>query len=261
MNETSNHYTFGENDLAAQRLAYLAAAYERPTRAFLQAWGQAQPEHALDLGCGPGHTTHLLQSTLQPRNTTGLDASDKLLGEARQRVPGAVFLRHDVTRAPFPCAPADVLFCRFLLTHLGDPGAVVRAWATAARPGARLLIQETESLDSDEPALARYYALVGALQTGYGQSLHVGAHLDRHVTGQGWTILASTCVVLEQDPAIMARLHAMNIRTWSQDTMAKRSFDPDEIARVQSDLDAIAAGARPARPVRNGLRQLVAVRV
>jgi hypothetical protein len=42
--------------------------------------------------------------------------------------------------------------------------------------------------------------------------------------------------------------------------MAKRSFDPDEIARVQSDLDAIAAGARPARPVRNGLRQLVAVR-
>jgi trans-aconitate 2-methyltransferase len=260
MKETSNHYTFGESDLAAQRLAYLAAAYERPTRAFLQAWGQEKPEHALDLGCGPGHTTLLLQSTLQPRDTTGLDASDKLLGEGRRRAPGAVFVRHDVTRAPFPCAPADLLFCRFLLTHLGDPGAVVRAWATAAKPGARLLIQETESLDSDEPAFARYYALVGALQAGYGQSLHVGAQLDGHVTGQGWTVLDSTCVVLAQDPVVMARLHAMNIRTWSQDAMAKRSFDPDEVARVQSALDAIAAGERSAGPVRNGVRQLVAVR-
>jgi hypothetical protein len=39
MTQTSNHYTFGENDLAAQRLAYLAAAYERPSREFLSACG------------------------------------------------------------------------------------------------------------------------------------------------------------------------------------------------------------------------------
>jgi hypothetical protein len=85
--------------------------------------------------------------------------------------------------------------------------------------------------------------------------------LDRHVEGQGWAILSSELVVIEQDARIMARLHAMNIRTWSQDAMARRSFDPGEIAAVQSGLDAIASGQQSARPVRNTLRQLVAVKV
>ena len=146
MNQTTNHYTFGENDLAAQRLAYLAAAYERPSREFLVQWGLGDALRAIDLGCGPGFTTQLLESTLSPGLVTGIDASDKLLAQARQRVPKSAFLLHDVTRSPFPCARADVLYCRFLLTHLSDLGTALRAWAQAANPGARLLIQETASL-------------------------------------------------------------------------------------------------------------------
>jgi trans-aconitate 2-methyltransferase len=258
--QTTNHYTFGENDLAAQRLAYLAAAYERPAREFLATWGTADAEHAVDLGCGPGYTSLLLQFVLSPRQVTGLDASDKLLTQAKLRAPHIAFLRHDITRAPFPCAKADVLYCRFLLTHLQDPGLAIRAWADAAKPGARLLIQETASLESDEPVIRRYYQLVAALQAGYGQSLHVGADLDRHVGQHGWTILSSELPVVEQEARTMARLHAMNIRTWSQDVVAQRSFDPAEIAQVQAGLDRIAAGEQGARPVRNVLRQLVAVR-
>jgi trans-aconitate 2-methyltransferase len=268
MNQTSNHYTFGENDLAARRLAYLAAAYELPTRAFVSTWGAAHDEqatgrsieHAIDLGCGPGHTTALVHEILRPRRTTGLDASDKLLLEATSRLPNAVFVRHDVTLAPFPCPPGDLLFCRFLLTHLHDTGAALRAWAAAATPGAHLLIQETESLASDEPVIQRYYELVGALQAGYGQSLHVGVELDRQVEQNGWEVASSERVVVEQDASIMSRLHAMNIRTWSQDAMARRSFDPEEILRVQVELDRIASGERSAACVRNTLRQIVAAR-
>jgi hypothetical protein len=53
----------------------------------------------------------------------------------------------------------------------------------------------------------------------------------------------------------------MNIRTWSQDAMAQQSFDPEEIAMVQSELDRIAAGEGKARPVRSVLRQLVATTI
>jgi len=260
MTQTSNHYTFGENDLAAQRLAYLAAAYERPSREFLSAWGIENAEHAIDLGCGPGYTSLLLRHVLSPRLVTGIDASDKLLSHARLRAPSITFIRHDVTRAPFPCAGADVLFCRFLLTHLHEPDTAVRAWSVAAKPGARLLIQETATLESDEPVIRRYYELVAALQSGYGQSLHVGADLDRCLGQDGWAILSSELVVIEQDVSVMARLHALNIRTWSQDALALRSFDSREIADVQSGLEDIATGKQTARSVRNTLRQLVAVR-
>lgn len=260
MNQTRNHYTFGENDLAAERLAHLAAAYERPTRDFLAAWGSKGVEHVIDLGCGPGYTSLLLQAVLEPRLLTGVDASESLLAQARARASHLAFVRHDVTQAPFPCARADLLFCRFLLTHLHDPGAAVRAWSLAAKPGARLLIQETAALQSDEPVIRRYYELVAALQSAYGQSLNIGTEMDGHVQGQGWRIVSSELVVVEQDARIMARLHAMNIRTWSQDSMARRSFDPREIAAVQCGLDAIVSGQRTARPVLNTLRQLVAVR-
>jgi aryl-alcohol dehydrogenase-like predicted oxidoreductase len=48
---------------------------------------------------------------------------------------------------------------------------------------------------------------------------------------------------------------------WSQDAMARQSFDPEEIAMVQSELDRIAAGEGKARPVRSVLRQLVATTI
>jgi trans-aconitate 2-methyltransferase len=259
MNQTSNHYTFGENDLAARRLALLAAAYEAPSRAFLGAWGITEVDHAIDLGCGPGYTTSLVLSVLRPKRMTGLDASDKLLAQARARVAGAAFVRHDVTRAPFPCAAADLLFCRFLVTHLDDPGAALRVWAQAASPGARLLIQETASLESDDSIFQRYYQMVGAVQSSYGQSLHIGATLDGHIAANGWTIVSSELAVVEQSPQVMARLHAMNIRTWGRDGAAVAQFAPDDITMVRHELDRIAAGERQAPPVRNALRQLVAV--
>ena len=260
MSQTSNHYTFGENHLAAQRLACLAEAYEHPSREFIGAWASAPVEHAIDLGCGPGYTTRLLHSVLRARRTTGIDASETLLMQARLNAPDAAFIAHDITRAPFPCEPADLLLCRFVVTHLHDPASALRAWSQAAKPGARLLVQETASLESDDPILRRYYELVAALQSGYGQSLTVGAHLDGCVAGSGWTVVSSELNVVEQAPHVMARLHAMNIRTWSSDTLARGSFDPEEIAMVQSELDRIASGERKAGPVRNALRQLVATR-
>jgi trans-aconitate 2-methyltransferase len=260
MTSTTNHYTFGETDTAAQRLALLAAAYQLATQVFLDEWGPREPEHAIDLGCGTGHTTRLVRHALRPRLTTGVDASPRFLQDA-QRTPheGIGFVCHDVTQEPFPTPPADLLFCRFLLTHLHDPGTALRAWAAAARPGARLLVQETAWLRSSDPTISRYYELVATLQSGYGQSLEIGADLDARVRSRGWKILSSRLAVLQQPAAVMAKLHAMNIRTWGRDRLVQASFDLDEVASVQAGLDRIASGAQLAHPVSNALRQLVAM--
>jgi trans-aconitate 2-methyltransferase len=260
MTSTTNHYTFGETHIAAQRLALLAAAYQAASEAFLATWGPCRPEHAIDLGCGLGYTTRLLHRALRPHRTTGVDASPRFLADA-QRASGQDigFVCHDVTQEPFPIPPADVFFCRFLLTHLHDPGTALRAWAAAARPGARLLVQETAWLRADHPIIARYYELVAALQAGYGQSLEIGADLDASVRSRGWKILSSRLAVVQQPAVVMARLHAMNMRTWGRDRLVQGSFDLDEVARIQAGLDRIASGEQPAHPVSNALRELVAV--
>ena len=258
MTSTTNHYTFGETDTAAQRLALLASAYQPATQAFLDEWGPRRPEHAIDLGCGPGFTTRLLHQALRPRWTTGVDASARFLAQ-RASEEDIGFVCHDVTQEPFPTAPADVFFGRFLLTHLHDPGTALRAWAAAARPGARLLVQETAWLRADDPIIARYYELVAALQAGYGQSLEIGADLDARVRSRGWKILSSRLAVVQQPAVVMARLHAINMRTWGRDRLVQGSFDLDEVARIQAGLDRIASGEQPAHPVSNALRELVAV--
>src|SRR5512147_3170153 len=118
----SNHYTFGDNERASARLHSLAEVYEPETRALLERSKILNPRLAIDLGCGPGWSTKLLQDTLAPGRTVGLDNSPRLIAEARARETLQIhFEVHDVTCAPFPVSAPDVMLCRFLLTHLQCP--------------------------------------------------------------------------------------------------------------------------------------------
>src|SRR5205809_779798 len=54
-------YTFGDSQAAAERLALVARVFEPPSRRFLAdaaaGAGLAGCDLAVDLGCGPGHST------------------------------------------------------------------------------------------------------------------------------------------------------------------------------------------------------------
>src|SRR5262245_10740178 len=110
-------YLFKDTDLAAQRLQVLAEVYAPSSRAFLQDAVNTVPQLALDLGCGPGYTTHLLAETTSSLRTIGLDSSEHFLTLARRNANEHIaFLRHDATQVPFPTGPSDLIFCRMLLT-------------------------------------------------------------------------------------------------------------------------------------------------
>jgi trans-aconitate 2-methyltransferase len=172
-------YTFGDSERASRRLRDLARVYEPESRALLRSVFEIRAVEemrmAVDLGCGPGWSTQLLSETLTPGRTIGLDSSERYVTEARANHPHLEFLRHDILELPFPIESADLLFCRFLLTHLRSPASALSAWAQLAVPRAVLVIHETESLNASHPALSRYYELVGEMQRHYGQELNVGA--------------------------------------------------------------------------------------
>jgi trans-aconitate methyltransferase len=135
-------YACGDTEQAAERLRLLAETFARPTTAFLRASVTAPPALAVDLGCGPGWSTHLLAETLNPELTVGLDNSERFIALARKTASARVsFSVHDVASVPFPVGPADLIFCRFLLTHLRDPQGTVAAWATQLSPGGLLLLE------------------------------------------------------------------------------------------------------------------------
>jgi SAM-dependent methyltransferase len=258
---SGSHYTFGDNDLAVRRLRLLADAFGASSRAFLRevaAAGAARPRVALDLGCGPGYSTALLARELGAEATIGVDSSRRYIARAREyALRGLAFVEHDLTEVPLPGAPADLLYGRFVVTHLCDARAVVDRWAEGASAGARLVLEEVDTLDADDEVLRRYYALVAALQSAHGQLTCVGGTLAERPPSSPWVVERAVRRPVALPAATAAELHALNFATWRHEPFIEATVSPDELAHLGEALRALALGARPAAPVRWVLAQVV----
>jgi len=255
--ESGLSYAFGDSPQAAERLALVAQVFEGPSRTFWRSFAPAAPRLALDLGCGPGHTTLALAQGVRAAHTVGVDSSADFLAAAeRTQRPGVRFLRHDVTLIPFPLPAADLVVCRFLLSHLREPTRVVASWAELLAPAGRLLIEEVESIATDCPVFKRYLALVAATLEGQGQELYVGPTLDRAGTPEGLERLCSRVVEHRVGTVDAARMFSMNLHALAQNSRALAREGEHGLAELARELRSLGASPRSAFENRWGLRQL-----
>ncbi|MFL5304326.1 MAG: class I SAM-dependent methyltransferase [Polyangia bacterium] len=253
-----SNYTFGDNDVAAERLRHLADAFAPSSRAFLTRVAREPVRSAVDLGCGPGHTTALVQDVTGAPSIVGLDSSARLLARARRQAPRRiVFAEHDIMAVPFPAPPADLIYGRFILTHLAAAEQALATWIGAARVRGRLALEETAGVASDEPALARYYELVERMQAAHGQRMHIGRDLARLGEAAGWIVESAALQPVVLPVAIAARLHALNFRTWRHDPFIAATVDAAELDALGATLDQLATGARPGAPARWQIGQVI----
>ncbi|MGH7435862.1 MAG: class I SAM-dependent methyltransferase [Polyangiaceae bacterium] len=262
---SQSHYTFGDGDVAQDRLRLLAEVFEPSSRALLTRVARRRgPDlHAndvvVDLGCGAGYTTELLGEVCGGASRVyAIDRSPLLLEAARKRLgERAEVVEHDVTVAPLPLPPSGLLYARFLLTHLRDVTGVLVGWKRALGPAGRVVLEETASMTSGHPALRRYYALVERMQAHYGQALYIGRSLETAASLAGLRREESCVTDLALPASQMARLHALNLRTWKDDPFVRAAFDRDELEGLLVALDDIASGHEKAPPVACGIRQLI----
>src|SRR5688572_18363441 len=237
----TSHYSFGDNQLAALRLSYLAATFAPSSERFLQGTKPARVKLALDLGSGIGATTALVRDVTNAPRVSGYERSGNFLAIARRQYPELTFRDIDVLSPPYPDREADLIYCRFLLTHIHRPADVLITSVQHLRPGGRLLLEETAALFSPVPALSRYYDLVEQLQSHHGQETLIGKRLGAlaaEVAG------ARATVVLQEIPmaaAAMARLHAMNLATWKADPFMLESHGLRALEDLESELKAVAS--------------------
>jgi trans-aconitate 2-methyltransferase len=253
-----HHYTFGDNDAAADRLTLLARAFESSSARLLGSLARPSPVRAVDLGCGPGFTTRLLHRTLGAGQTWGLDASERLVARARAQFGGELsFAVQDVTSAPFPVTDVDAFYARYLLTRLASPRDVLAACALAGRRGSVLVLEENCGLLSVDPLFEGYYRRLARMHAHYGQNMFVGERLPELAAGTPWRVERFERSRIALDAQIMARLHAMNVRTWRTDPFAIAAFRAAELDAMTAQLDDVVDGRRAAPGVTCLMGQMV----
>jgi trans-aconitate 2-methyltransferase len=237
-------YAFGDSEPAARRLGLLADVFEPPSRAFLSRFAADPVDLAVDLGCGPGHSTRLVASVLGARCTLGLDQSASFVAMAEAAAPpGVSFAVHDVTVVPFPAGPAGIVYGRFLLTHLPDPPATLAAWATQLAPGGLLLVDEVERIRTAQPALRGYLDTAAALLASRGHRLEVGAALHRLPDPPCLTRRHDQVAHLAPPAALAAELFAQNLAVWRDSAVQTRVATGPELDRLAGALAEVADGA------------------
>ena len=259
MKEAGVQYLFGDSDIAARRLQLLARVFAESTREFLCEIAPAtELALAVDLGCGPGFTTHLIAGTLRCARAIGLDASPRFIEIARATATDNIsFELHDVCAVPFPASPADLIFCRLLLTHLEDPAGAVTKWATQLEPGGLLMIEEVEAIRAAHPVFTPYVKMVEAMLASQRNRLYAGPLVDGLGPPAGLTVVRSGVRAVRVKNSDAAKMFALNLQAWKDGDFVRANYPAASIRELEAALNEIAQDEPAPAEIEWNMRQAV----
>jgi trans-aconitate 2-methyltransferase len=250
-------YLFKDTDRAAQRLRVLAEVFATSSRTFMQDVVSTGPQLAIDLGCGPGYTTHLLADTTHAVYTIGLDSSAHFLTLASQNTNERIsFMRHDVTEVPFPTGLSDLISCRMLLTHLQDPASVIEGWSTQLRPQGLLLLEEVEWIQTNHPLFRSYLDIVAVMLEQQANQLYIGPLLDTLQIGNGLRRTMSRVFHLPVATAQAATMFYLNVHAWKNLPFIQKQYAAGMIDQIEQDLQELAETSKSEGEIEWGMRQI-----
>jgi trans-aconitate methyltransferase len=94
---------------------------------------------------------------------------------AKSHVPGVRFVHGDVTDPDaLPAGRADLVYARCLLAHLPDVAGAISTWRAWLAPEGRLVLEEPERIDTDDPVFRTYLAATGDAVAARGATMLAG---------------------------------------------------------------------------------------
>lgn len=191
----ATHYIIRGGLEGRERLRTLGRVVWPTTHALLMEVGLPPDARCLDVGCGGGDVTVALARMVPDGFVVGVDIDETVVETARQEAASAgitnvEFRVLDVTEPATGLAGYDVVYIRFLLTHLADPAtalAGVREWVN---PGGQLVVEDIDFSGHfcypDSDAFRRYVELYAMVAEARDCDPNIGPRLPALVREAGF---------------------------------------------------------------------------
>lgn len=135
---------------SAQQYVKFEGERTRPVRDLIAQIPAGAARRAIDLGCGPGNSTALLQLRFPEARVTGLDDDAVMIAAARARLPQTRFEQADIAAWSQSGATVDIILANAALQWVPDHATLLPALLERLEAGGSLAVQMPDNLD--EPA-------------------------------------------------------------------------------------------------------------
>lgn len=182
----STHYAIRGGPQGRERLRILSRVLLSSTSALFDRLGIHEGMTSLDVGCGGGDVSLELARRVGPKGrVVGVDIDETKLALARREAEdlgvGNVEYRALDIRFEEAGFQFDLVYARFLLSHLGDPAQAVAALQRHLRPGGLLIVEDVDFSGyfvwPPSPAFERFLEFYYAVVRRRGGDPDIGARL------------------------------------------------------------------------------------
>ena len=230
------------------RLRILARALWPTTERLLHSAGITPGMSCLDVGCGGGDVSFALARLVGALGrVVGVDLDETKLQLAREEaardgLQNVEFHKSSVEELAID-SEYDLVYSRFLLTHLHDPAAALRRMARAAKPGGVIIVEDIEHSGAfshpASAAIAREIYVYNEVVRRRGADPDIGPRLPGLFREVG---LTDAHMSLAQPVSIAGeakRVHQITLENIRPAVVAAGVATDAEVDALMRDLDAL----------------------
>ncbi|MDB4948791.1 MAG: hypothetical protein JWM27_1440 [Gemmatimonadetes bacterium] len=231
-----------------ERLRVLARVMRPTTLALFDRVGIGAGMSCLDVGCGGGDVTLDLAARVGPSGrVVGVDVDaakvDLARAEAAERGAANVEFRAADLRT-LADEPFDVVYARFVLSHLSDPAAAVDAFRAHLRPGGIVVVEDTDFAGyfahPPTESFDRFVELYCAVVRGRGGDPGIGPRLPRMLAAAGLGQVGAAVVQPMGTTGEVKRVNPLTMQNVAAAVVADGLASAAEVDRIVADLHAFA---------------------
>ncbi len=234
-------YVLERGQKGARRLELLAAAMWPSTRAVLGRAGIEFGTRCLDLGCGIGTVT--CEIARMSGHCKGVDIDPGYIDIARRRAAARRVAGTEFEAASWEQAngePYDLVYARYLLSHLQDPTSALIHMRGCARPGGTVVVEDIDFQGHfhhpPHPAFERYLELYEGAVRSHGGNARFGRNLLAAAREAGLVEVEIEMAISVHHRGPGKMVAELTLEQVSEALFSYNLSTPDEVERLLGEL-------------------------